>query len=639
MYKLFGILAFLFTGIIQAQKTNEIDSVLQIARNTASDSVRITTFQKVSKLYAPINFDSAYYYGRKSLQLAEKIENSNLIVESYTKIGLAYDYQSRIDSTLFWYNKALSLANKHHDTLQLIKVLNHIGVSYYFNTKYDLSIQNYYKSLALSRKISDSVGIARCFNNIGLIHEKQKNYTDAIDYYLKSLAIKETFESKEGLVYPLTNLSNIAIINNDFEEGKKYMFRLLSVSKELKDTTLIAANYSNLAKLYANNNHLNQSNIYLQKSLDLLGSITDKFEYSQLLFDLAGTYEKKGAFKKAEKTYLEAIAISEKIRKRELLEKAYKELSDLYRKNKEYTKALVYYDKFTTVKDSFFTVDKLRAVSEIETKYETEKKEQQINLLKTNVKQQETKQRLWFWIAGLAVLLALLSIFYFSSYKKRSAELEKKNLLINKTLAEKETLLKEIHHRVKNNLQVIASILSLQIRYLKSPKAIAAITDSQHRINSISLIHQKLYSEKSITAVNMKDYIDDLVDSIINSLHFDSNKIRYYSSIENLLLDVNTVTPIGLILNELVTNSLKHNMNTDTLKLTISLMKKDDFLYLSIKDNGKGVPVGFDFRNTDSYGMKMIESVAKKLKASIKFENNNGLVVSLTIKKYNEMSL
>jgi two-component sensor histidine kinase len=636
MNRIILILFSLFVCVGSAQTNKEIDSLLRISKTEQSDSTKAVLYQAISKKYAPTSFDTAYLYAKKALTLAEKSGNDNLIIESYKKIGLAYDYQYKIDSTLFWYHKALAIAQENENIPQLIKLYNHIGIAHYYKTAYDESLNNLHKALKYSEQINDSSGIARSYNNIGYIHEKQNNYTEALNYYLKSLKIKELIDSERSIIPSLMNLSNISFRNDDFEGGKNYLLRALAISKKVKDTSFIALNYSYLAISYANNNQLDKSNYYLQKSLSLRDKVNDKYRYGQLLYDLGGTYAKIGAFKEAEKAYLESVEINKTVHP-EFLEPSYKELSDLYRTHKKYVQALNYYDKYSKLKDSIYTLKKEKAISTIEAKYDTEKKEKQINLLKSNVKQQEMKKRFWFWISGLSFLLALLFVFFVYSYKKRSDELVTKNQLINKTLTEKETLLKEIHHRVKNNLQVISSILALQIHYLKNPKAIAAIEDSQNRINSISLIHQKLYLKESITAIRIKDYIDDLVFSIINSLHIDSSRVTYKSEIDNLLLEVDTATPIGLILNELIINSLKHNPDKNPLNLYISLHKKENLLVLQVQDNGKGLPKDFDFKNTDSYGMKMIESVSKKLKASIQFYNNNGLQVDIIIKKYKEI--
>jgi len=250
-----------------------------------------------------------------------------------------------------------------------------------------------------------------------------------------------------------------------------------------------------------------------------------------------------------------------------------------------------------------------------------------------------------YLIYSLLIASVIFFIYRFQMEKKlnkrelfRLQEVAKKNIIINKALAEKEVLFKEIHHRVKNNLQVVSSILSLQERYLKNPKAIAAIRDSQSRIQAISLIHQKLYTDESIVAIRIKDYIDDLANGIINSMEMDEEKVKYYSEIENLLLEVDTVTPIGLILNEVIINSIKHNSDIEKLNIEIKLFKKNESIVLSVKDNGKGVDENFDYKKTDSYGMKLIESLSKKLKANIEFINENGLVVKLVIRKFKEVS-
>lgn len=249
------------------------------------------------------------------------------------------------------------------------------------------------------------------------------------------------------------------------------------------------------------------------------------------------------------------------------------------------------------------------------------------------------------YILYIFLVVGLIFFYYNMQMQKkidkrelyRLQEVSKKNEIINKALAEKEVLFKEIHHRVKNNLQIVASILSLQERYLTNPKAVEAIKDSQNRINSISLIHQQLYAKDTISAIKMKDYIDDLAYSIIDSSETDSREINYQSNIDDLLLEIDTATPIGLILNELITNSIKHNNDISLLNLHISLLKKGQSLDLTVQDNGKGVPRNFDFSNNMTYGMKLIESLLRKLKAKITFTNNNGLIVNINIQKYKEI--
>lgn len=250
----------------------------------------------------------------------------------------------------------------------------------------------------------------------------------------------------------------------------------------------------------------------------------------------------------------------------------------------------------------------------------------------------------WAYVFYVLLLLAIIAFFYkletdniiHRNNKVQLTEIANQNEIIQRTLAEKDVLFKEIHHRVKNNLQIISSILSLQKRYLKNEDAVNALNDTQNRINSISLIHQKLYSDNRIVAVNIREYINQLAKDIIHT-HSDSvHQVLFDSDIVDMLLEVDTATPIGLILNELITNSLKHNAGQEVLSIRIRLTKETDRLVLELKDNGKGVPNGIDVTQSKSYGMKMVSLLLKKLKGEIQFIHENGLKIIISIYQYKE---
>ena len=634
--KSFIIFLFLFLFYLsQAQDRKEIDSLISVAQKTEIDSIKIVSYHTISKKFTPVSFDSAHYYAQKSLDLAKGAKDTELIIESYIRLAWVFDDNNNIKRAIDYYNKALELAEKEKSISKLIRIYNHIGIAYFNIANYDKSIENLYKSLENAEKTKDSIRISNSYNNIGYIFERQKKYDKALDFYKKSLKIREKLQATH-LFPALYNIASTSFRNNDFESGEKYLLRALAISKQNKDTTSIAISCSYLSITYANNKQFQKSKTYLQKTLKLIPFVKNQYQLGQIYYDLGAVYAKLGNYAKAEAFYKKSIEINKKVRV-EYLEQSYKELSDLYKKQHKYQQALDYTNKYYQLKDSIYSIEKDKAVSEVESRYESEKKEQKIVLLQSNIKQQKTKERFLLMITILVFLLALLSIFFFYTYKKRSTELEKKNKIINVALSEKETLIKEVHHRVKNNLQLVSSMLSLQQRYLTNPKAIDAIKDSQNRIDSISLIHQKLYSEQSLTAIKIHDYIEDLIQNIIDLFDIDSNDISFISQIDNLVLDVDTAMPIGLIVNELIINSIKHNREKTNLNIEIQLFKKQEKLHLIVKDDGKGVPENFDFQKSNSYGMKMIASFARKLKANISFKNDNGLQVYIQINKYHEL--
>lgn len=201
---------------------------------------------------------------------------------------------------------------------------------------------------------------------------------------------------------------------------------------------------------------------------------------------------------------------------------------------------------------------------------------------------------------------------------------------IKKSLEDKDFLLKEIHHRVKNNLQVIHSILSLQSRYVNSPEIIKVIEESQDRIKSMSFIHEYLYQSNDITKIDMNHYIEKLCEYLHLS-YSDSNKhIRIKMNSQNLKVDLQTATPCGLIINELVSNSLKHAFNDvkqGEIEITFTLTQNE--YSLIVKDNGKGFPDENNMHSSNSLGIRLIKILTEQLKGEVIFKNTRGAVCEI----------
>ncbi len=202
---------------------------------------------------------------------------------------------------------------------------------------------------------------------------------------------------------------------------------------------------------------------------------------------------------------------------------------------------------------------------------------------------------------------------------------------IRASLREKEILLKEVHHRVKNNLQVVASMLNLQSRYLEDRKAKAMFEDSQRRIESMSLIHEKLYRSKDLARIDFREYIDDLMGSV-TALNGGSGRLKIREDIGEVALDVNKGIPCGLIINELVSNALRHAF-PDGRKGIIEVGMHSDIsgrISLVVSDNGTGFPEHIDFRNTQSLGMQLVTSLVSQLDGTIELDKSEGTAFTIT---------
>ena len=200
------------------------------------------------------------------------------------------------------------------------------------------------------------------------------------------------------------------------------------------------------------------------------------------------------------------------------------------------------------------------------------------------------------------------------------------------SLKEKELLLKEIHHRVKNNLLVISNLLEFQADYAEDPELIKVLEDSQHRIHSMALIHEKLYRSADLDKINFGDYLEDLADNLFQSYNINESRIQFEFDIEPILLNVETANPCGLIVNELLSNTLKHAF-PDGRHGQVSLILHRDANYritLIVRDNGIGFPQNLDFHNLESLGMELVCTLTEQLEGTLELEPILGTSFKLT---------
>lgn len=301
------------------------------------------------------------------------------------------------------------------------------------------------------------------------------------------------------------------------------------------------------------------------------------------------------------------------------------------------------YQRYKVLSDSLSRTFHQKQVAQLEVQFETQKKDLEINnsrknigLLQRALTGEQTSRN--FALAGIALLIVIIGLGV-SRYRiklranqkleERQREIDHKNVALERLVEEREWLLKEMHHRIKNNLQVVISLLSSQSAYLIDPQMQAVMQESQNRINAISLIHHKLYQNENLSSINVSAYIQDMIYYLQQA--FNADEIEFRQEIDDIDLDVQQAVPIGLIINEAVTNAIKYAFKGQIQKrITLTLKKRNSMgLELTISDNGAGLPPGFQPENSTSLGMSLMHGLARQVNARIMIASKEGVAITL----------
>lgn len=377
-----------------------------------------------------------------------------------------------------------------------------------------------------------------------------------------------------------------------------------------------------LSTFYTDNNQ-NVLGVYLHR--EILGHCYYQLGDYRLSEKYANNYYKlthaSSVFKSSEKA-LRQLAISQKA----------------LNKNNAAVRSL---ELLSEVKDSIYKYSLKEKILDLSAEHQVEMKEEEIELLNsqnevTNLKYRTARNNSIFGLLA-ALGLGIISFLLFKSLKsKRKSEqlLSDKNEIISSSLAEKELLLKEIHHRVKNNLQVVSSLLSLQSEYISDDSALSAINEGRNRVRSMALIHQNLYSEDNLTGINVKNYLEKLIEGLFDSYNINPENINLVMDITDIDIDVDTLVPLGLIANELVSNALKHAFkDRDRGTIWVSLSDNDKEMNLTVRDDGRGIDPNINLKESESFGYQMIDAFKEKLDAQLIIEAEGGANIQLVLPK------
>ena len=459
------------------------------------------------------------------------------------------------------------------------------------------------------------------YSDLSNLFWKQGKYDDGVEYGRKSL---ELFEKRgiKDLDYDFT----LHVLGNNLMELQKYDEALFY----FQQSTQIGEKYgfyNNLSDTY-----IAKTDLYTRirdfKNAERTGK--EALKYAELLendFMVMRSLLSLGKLKNEEKKFDEAIAylqqclrsVDDDFGDRYYLSLTYLELSKAFEAINRVNDSFEAYKKYHELTRQVFNADADQRMALMQTQMEVSQKESTISLQEEKLKQQYFLQIFILTLAGLMVLFLFFIYRVFLRKKKYSLLLEKQNL-------EKAFLLKEIHHRVKNNLQTISSLLSLQTAEIENDEIQSIMLESQNRVHSMGMIHQNLYQGENLAAIEMKQYFINLGGFIIDAYDA-TERIALDCNMEGLELDVDRAIPIGLIVNELITNSLKYAFpNSKEGKISISLKETGSHLVLKVSDDGIGIGSNPKIQGS-GFGSQLISLLTKQLDGKMTLITTKGTEV------------
>lgn len=630
-----------------------------------ADYILLKTYERVGMI------DTAAFFGEEAIAIVHELGSEKKEAKFTERLARLYRNVGESEKALELYNKAQELYIENGDTVKVGFIENSIGISYKKMGQYEDALEHYSLALNIRKSIGDRNRVAQTINNIGNVYRLQGMLDSALSKYMSALAVFEELNDSVNMTNSLNNIGLIHKNNGDSETALKYYNRVLKIRTLLNDQRGLQSIRNNIAIIYRERQMRDSALYFFNQNYDYAWSHGIKDAEALALHNSAAIYMDDGKWQKAVNGFKEAILIREELKDRYGAASSHQHLAETYyrmgvpdkgiphaekamsiseeigsnRQTAEiynllhkshsqvgnYGKAYLYHTLETALTDSLFKEDQAKTIEVLEANYEKEKKAQELllseqeNALKEEkIKRQQTTRNYLFLVIGIGLVVLLILLFQGWSLRKVNKQLTLQKEVLGRNAEEKQMLLNEIHHRVKNNLQVVSSLLNMQSREVKDEKVLNALKEGRDRVHSMALVHQMFYQgHEESASVEADKYVEKLCNSLMRSYGADEQGIRLELDINQMMLDIDRATLVGLIINELVSNSLKYAFEGLAEKeLKVSLRSGSKNHILQVSDSGKGSKTSD--RNPDSFGLKLVESMTKKLKGKLSTFTENG---------------
>ena len=632
-------------GII-GQDRQAIDSLKNILPSIQNMELKVEMLTDIGEYYAEtVKEDSALIFIDEAIEIATKYALDTLLAEAFYAKGYSYDYGGDLNSAFKYYDLSLQQYDKLGNLVEVLNCMNGKGVAAYFQGDYELALNNYLSAL----DYVDSTGITgvdktigNLLNNIGVIYRITNQTEEAIEIYQRGLTIYNSNKDSFMIMTAHQNIGVAYTYQNNLDSAIYHLDRSNEILEITNNRQELPSLLNAFAEAYYNcgQDYDNARKYVIQA--EKIGLEFGNQEYLSKIYLLKSEIESgDNKINAAIEALVKGFKIIDSTDRQDIKLDFYQQAATVYDQSGDEGRSLEYMKNYMALYKDVQATEKLKAITDAQKKYESIEKEKEIDRLRYEEELSSLRVSRQQWLLVLAGLSLLVLSYLMYRMFRQNEEIQQKNGIISKSLAEKEILLKEIHHRVKNNLHFISALLGLQTDHISDQVALDALQEGQDRVQSMALIHQDLYQRDDLTSVSVKDYFVKLTEGLFDSYNIHPDNISLQLFVADLDLDVDTVIPIGLIVNELVSNCLKYAFSIgEKGVISVSLQEIDDRLILTVSDNGKGIAQTEIDNLGDSLGYKLIQALSAQLNGSYQIDGEHGgTIATIEINKYRKSTL
>jgi two-component system, sensor histidine kinase PdtaS len=602
-----------------------LDSLLRRLSAENEGTKRLPILEQMVAEAFKADISQALRYAKQGMAEADRLGDPHWQPKFYEMRGRMHANSQQLDSASLFFEKAMSGYRAVDDKKGQASTAFKMAWVARNRSELEKAMEYDLAALRMMEALGDQAGMAKAYNNLSADLYYQSKPAEALEYAQKAVETAEKGKAPIELNYGYIAVADAHILLKQPAQALEYYDKALALTRQMELGDIEIGLTLNLRANALK--HLQRYPEALATYRESL-AIGEKTGYEGIVFatlaNISDVLMRQGKYAEALPYQLRSCQMQEAEQGSQLnLTENYQHLSVIYEQLGDYKSALDYHKKFQAMRDSSLDIASDAAMLELKTRYETEKKEATIAAQASQLSEQRKVQ--WLSI-GVAGLLALLAFSFWRGYAQRT----RANRRLAAKNAENELLLKEIHHRVKNNLQTISSLLNLQSASIADPNALEAVRESQSRVRSMALIHQKLYQGENLAAVKMKDYFEAMGQAVLHAFGEAGKRVALRVPMSELELDVDTAIPLGLIANELLTNALKYAFppgNSGQIEISL-VLEADRQFCLRVADDGVGAPSEAAPQGT-GFGSRLVQLLAIQLNGRVEQEARHGMATTI----------